>query len=108
MYVLQIEGAKRWRVYAPPRGHVLPRASSPDFCEADLGAPVLDALLEPGDMLYLPRGAVHQAVAAAGPPSLHLTLSANQRRSWLDLLRPAFEARRRPLAAPRLHLHRPC
>ena len=37
-----------------------------NFSDADLPSPpVLDAVLEPGDLLYFPRGYIHQ-VSAAG------------------------------------------
>ena len=60
---LQLEGKKRWRLY-DPRGEteVLPRFSSPNFEQSDLGPCILDTVLEPGDLLYFPRGVIHQAV----------------------------------------------
>jgi lysine-specific demethylase/histidyl-hydroxylase NO66 len=41
----------------------LPRQSSSDFTEEDLkdAKPVMDVVLSPGDMLYMPRGWIHQA-----------------------------------------------
>ena len=93
--MLQAEGRKRWRVYAPPSGHALPRTSSPDIHPESpmLGTPLLDTVLQPGDLLYLPRGAIHQAEALPESHSLHLTVSANQRRTWLDLLSAVSQAR---------------
>ena len=35
---------------------VLPRFSSQDFLQEDLGKPVLDTVLHPGSLLYMPRG----------------------------------------------------
>lgn len=51
-FVLQTEGKKRWRCYAP-RGvdDVLPRFSSPDFSQEEIGEPILDEILEAGDLL---------------------------------------------------------
>lgn len=48
-------------------------------------------VLEPGDLLFLPRGFVHQAEALAtsaaeAQPSLHVTLSTAQNNAWADLL----------------------
>jgi lysine-specific demethylase/histidyl-hydroxylase NO66 len=34
--------------------------SSKDFTDAELGAPVLEVELGPGDLLYMPRGFIHQ------------------------------------------------
>ena len=33
---------------------------SGNFSEADLGRPILDVVLDPGDLLYFPRGTIHQ------------------------------------------------
>ncbi|XP_049626237.1 ribosomal oxygenase 1 [Suncus etruscus] len=90
-FVLQLEGRKRWRVYRPRRAAeelaLLPSANlGPD----ELGEPVLQAVLEPGDLLYFPRGFVHQAECPDGAHSLHLTLSTYQRNSWGDFLEAAL------------------
>ncbi len=77
VFVLQIEGAKRWVIHAPvfdaplrdqpwtDRREAVGRAAQTD--------PVIDAVLEPGDALYLPRGWLH-AATAQGEVSIHLTL----------------------------------
>ena len=64
----------------------MPRFSSPNFNQSEIGRPILEAVLEPGDVLYMPRGAIHQAVCLEGAHSLHLTLSTNQFNTWADLL----------------------
>jgi len=80
-FVLQLEGAKRWRLHAPtdPR-NILPRYPSRDFTQEEVGEVVMDVVLQPGDMLYLPRGMVHQAESLPESHSLHLTISANSAR----------------------------
>ena len=70
---------------APPRPRSLPlslRFSSRDFVPEELGECMLDVVLKPGDLLYMPRGTVHQAASLPGSHSLHLTLSAFQQRTW--------------------------
>lgn len=42
-------------------------------------------VLEPGDVLYFPRGTIHQACTEPGYHSLHITLSAYQKQSYADL-----------------------
>lgn len=85
-FVLQIEGKKRWRVYAPRTpDEVLPRNSSQNFNEAEVGEPILDTVLEPGDLLYFPRGFIHQAHTVKGAHSLHITLSVYQKNAYADL-----------------------
>ncbi|XP_036590397.1 ribosomal oxygenase 1 [Trichosurus vulpecula] len=92
-FVLQLEGRKLWRVYKPrEQAEELPQFSSPNFGPQGLGKPVLQEVLEPGDLLYFPRGFIHQAVCEPGVHSLHLTLSTFQRNSWGDLLEPLLPA----------------
>lgn len=64
----------------------LDRFSSPNFSQEEIGSPMLDIVLEAGDMLYFPRGFIHQGCTVAGEHSLHITLSAYQRTAWVDLL----------------------
>jgi len=72
VFVLQTEGAKRWRLY-PPRNEkeVLDEYSSRNFKQSEIGDPFLDVVLRKGDFLYVPRGMIHQCVAA-NEDSLHL------------------------------------
>lgn len=86
-FVLQLEGAKHWKVYGPrnPQEH-LPRVSSTNFAQDEIGEPILDVKLEPGDMLYFPRGFIHQAETVEGKHSLHITVSMYQKTSYADLL----------------------
>ncbi|HEX6498282.1 MAG TPA: cupin domain-containing protein [Micromonosporaceae bacterium] len=77
VFVLQVAGAKRWRVHPPvvpdplerqPWGGVADEVAA----SADT-PPALDVVLRPGDALYLPRGWLHSA-QALGEQSLHLTV----------------------------------
>ncbi|WP_030421427.1 JmjC domain-containing protein [Streptomyces sp. NRRL F-5065] len=80
VFVLQIEGTKRWLVRRPV--HPGPLRDEPwtehrgAVAEAAQGPPDIDAVLEPGDVLYLPRGWLH-AARARGEVSLHLTLGVH-------------------------------
>ncbi|PSN44531.1 hypothetical protein C0J52_14684 [Blattella germanica] len=86
-FILQVEGKKKWRLYAPKSdSEILPRFSSEDFSQEELGKLMLEVTLEPGDLLYFPRGTVHQATTVPGTHSLHITLSCHQRNTWGDLL----------------------
>ena len=84
VFVMQTQGSKRWCVYAPLDGFELPAQPSPSLDPAALGPCVLDVTLRPGDLLYLPRGWVHQATSTANGFSTHLTISAYQRHTWAD------------------------
>ena len=52
---------------------LLPRSSSQDFQQEDLGEPVLDTELHPGSLLYMPRGAepLDEALAILTVSRLH-------------------------------------
>ncbi len=78
--VLQIAGRKRWRLYAPVQEAPL---SVEPLRPEQLGPPVVELDLNPGDILYLPRGCPHDATAAA-EATLHLTLAIHC-HTWLDL-----------------------
>ena len=92
-FVLQTEGKKRWRVYMPlSEEEVLPRVSSRNFAENEIGEPIMDVTLEAGDMLYMPRGYIHQAVTVDGERSLHVTISMYQKHSWADLFEKVIPA----------------
>lgn len=83
--IVQVHGAKRWRGYGIPTPFPLE-----DFppkpkrkCIA-YGDPVWEELIEPGDVLYLPRGEAHDAVGEV-KPSVHLTLGITP-PTGIDLL----------------------
>ncbi|MEU6476130.1 cupin domain-containing protein [Streptomyces sp. NPDC047017] len=80
--VVQVEGAKRWRLYGPTRTNPLHRDTEAPDPPAD--EPIEEIVLRAGDMLYLPRGWWHAAAATEGR-SLHLTCGL-QTTSGADLL----------------------
>ncbi|XP_071800699.1 ribosomal oxygenase 2-like isoform X2 [Asterias amurensis] len=83
--ILQLEGRKHWRLYAPPQE--LPRDYSRDLDQDDIGLPTHDFILETGDFMYFPRGTVHQADTPDDSPySTHVTISTYQRSSFGDVL----------------------
>lgn len=80
VFVLQVAGRKRWSIHAPV--HPSPLRDQPwtDRREAVGRAaaqePVIETVLEPGDVLYLPRGYLHSATALGGV-TIHLTLGVH-------------------------------
>ncbi|XP_074528447.1 ribosomal oxygenase 2 [Halichoeres trimaculatus] len=84
VFILQLEGQKHWRLYSP----TVPLASEYSVEPEDrIGSPTHDIILKEGDLLYFPRGTIHQANTPPGVHhSTHLTLSTYQRMSWGDLL----------------------
>ncbi|XP_068198909.1 ribosomal oxygenase 1 isoform X2 [Antennarius striatus] len=92
-FVVQLEGKKHWRVYNPRTAdEVLPVFSSPNFDQAEIGKPIMEVLLEAGDLLYFPRGFIHQGECLPDTHSLHITISSYQKNSWGDLLQKVVPA----------------
>lgn len=80
VFVLQVHGAKEWRVRPPVLDAPLRDQPWGDRADevgrAATGPPALVATLEPGDCLYLPRGFLH-AATALGDVSIHLTIGVH-------------------------------
>ena len=80
VFVLQVSGRKRWRIHEPV--HPAPLRDQPwtdrreAVAEAAATPPLIDAVMEPGDCLYLPRGYLH-AATALGEVSTHLTFGVH-------------------------------
>ncbi|XP_054474739.1 ribosomal oxygenase 1 [Anoplopoma fimbria] len=92
-FVVQLEGKKHWRVYNPrTEDEVLPVLSSTNFNQKDIGKPILEVVLEAGDLLYFPRGFIHQGDCLPDAHSLHITISSYQKNSWGDLLHKVVPA----------------
>ncbi|MFI0914209.1 cupin domain-containing protein [Streptomyces abikoensis] len=69
--VLQLDGAKRWRIYGPTRSYPLDRDTEEPV--PPTSEPIADLVLRPGDLLYVPRGWWHAVSADQGTRSLHVT-----------------------------------
>lgn len=91
-FLLQIEGTKHWKVYAPlDDATTLPRFSSGNFKPEEIGKPILEVDLDEGDLLYFPRGFIHQARSHTDKHSLHVTVSTGQQNTignFLEVLVP--------------------
>jgi lysine-specific demethylase/histidyl-hydroxylase NO66 len=93
VFMLQLEGRKHWKLYGPRTpSEKLPRFSSENFSQEDFPKPMMELELGPGDLLYLPRGTVHQGNCLESEHSLHITISTYQLNSWTDLLEKLLPA----------------
>jgi ribosomal protein L16 Arg81 hydroxylase len=76
VYALHIAGEKRWRVYQrhfeAPIDHPAFNNLNQAFHDKHKGSVTLTADMRPGDVLYIPCGFYHDALAT-GPNSLHLS-----------------------------------
>jgi len=70
VYAVHVEGTKTWHVYEgrakDPIAHPMFKALSPEHHEKACGRQLMDVAMEPGDLLYLPRGQYHDALADEG------------------------------------------
>lgn len=86
VFILQIEGTKNWQIYEP-----IVELPNKEFAGAEQSLPkdqlppvIDDICLQPGDLLYLPRGYGHN-VSTSNSSSLHLTVGVFI-YTWSDLL----------------------
>ena len=79
-FMVQLNGKKRWQLWMydelllPVRHrHIRGRDRGDEVLISDLGEPFLDVTLEPGDILFVPRGCLH---ATSTPSTIHEKLNA--------------------------------
>jgi ribosomal protein L16 Arg81 hydroxylase len=86
VFILQIDGCKEWRVLTDTFKYPLPGQKS-SALTPPTDPPYLKCVLQPGDVLYIPRGHWHYALAL-DEPSLHLTLGMHVKTGidWLEWL----------------------
>ena len=97
VFVIQVAGGKHWRIHEPVYRDPLPQQPWGGLVEevaaAAAGPEVLDEVLRPGDVLYLPRGWLH-AASSVRQTSLHITLGLHRPTAYTvveALLRLAAE-----------------
>lgn len=86
VFILQTTGTKRWRLYHSPIE--LPSQKQPHCKQKgkyELGEPSFEVELKPGDLLYIPRGLIHDAITT-DTASVHITLGLHP-NYWFELLR---------------------
>jgi ribosomal protein L16 Arg81 hydroxylase len=87
VFILQLHGAKRWRLYGTPI--VLPLTGhGSEALQDDPGPPSMEINLNAGDTLYIPRGLVHDA-PSLDDTSLHATVGILS-YTWTDVILEAL------------------
>lgn len=70
VYAVHVEGTKTWHVYegraADPIAHPMFRSYGQEHHDKAKGGLMMEVHMEPGDLLYLPRGQYHDAIADEG------------------------------------------
>lgn len=94
VFALHIAGAKRWTVYRgradQPVDHPAWKTLGQTHHDRAKGDVLMAVDLEPGDILYLPRGQYHDALAT-GDTAIHLAVGVNEPLG-LDVVSLLFEA----------------
>ncbi|CAI5730649.1 unnamed protein product [Peronospora farinosa] len=88
VFVLQTQGCKKWKLYHPLVE--LAGEHSSDLAVDQLGEPWMELTVEEGDLLYFPRGVVHQACTDKEHFSTHVTISVYQHNTWANFLEVAL------------------
>ena len=84
VFVLQIAGRKTWRLHRPAEPYPIRNSVDNEFDALAGAEPLLEVELEPGDMLYVPRGFLHKPFTT-DEHSLHLSFGV-ETITWLDVL----------------------
>jgi len=88
-FILQLEGKNKWKLFKPLQE--LPQEASPDLELSDLGEPSHEFDLEPGDLLYFPRGTVYYPAPIEDKDhTTYLAITTFQENSWGDMLTSAL------------------
>lgn len=86
-FVLQLEGKSEWKLYKPMVE--LTRDYTQDLLEENIGKPMMEMTLEPGDMLYFSRGVIYQNKTSGKEHSTHISVSTYQENTWGDFMNHA-------------------
>lgn len=93
VYVLHVHGEKSWRVYEGRADNPIEHAAFYNIPQADYdrmkGKVALEPVVRPGDLLYLPRGQFHDALATS-EASVHVTFACSE-PTGLDWLTQLWE-----------------
>ncbi|MGI9489535.1 MAG: cupin domain-containing protein [Geminicoccaceae bacterium] len=79
VYAVHVEGTKTWHIYegrtTDPIAHPMFKTLGREHREKAKGKLLMDVKMEPGDLLYLPRGQYHDALADEGG-AVHIAFGA--------------------------------
>lgn len=90
VFVLQIDGSKHWRLYDGDPVRLPLEGQSYDSKAMKPGAVTQEFDVHPGDLIYIPRGCMHDAVSRDST-SLHLTVGVST-ITWAALILRAVES----------------
>lgn len=83
VFAVHCEGEKAWRIYAnralDPVDHIVGEGAR-ELIDRAKGPVMMEVTMRPGDLLYIPRGFYHDAMASS-EASLHVTFSVTRHTS---------------------------
>jgi Cupin superfamily protein len=91
--ILQVQGEKLWRFWPTP-WVPFANARTPLEDQPSPSEQACSQTLRAGDVLFVPRGILHEAASQGGQSSLHLTIGILG-QSWGDALRAALDVMER-------------
>jgi hypothetical protein len=91
--ILQVQGEKLWRFW-PTAGVSFANTYTPWRKQPSPEGEPCVQMVRPGDVLYMPRGILHEAASQGAQNSLHLTIGLLG-QSWGDALRAAVDVMER-------------
>ena len=93
VFAMQVTGDKVWRIYQrhfkDPINHPAFKARDAAFHQANKGALLMEFTMRPGDLVYIPRGFYHEAMAESDS-TVHMSFSVVT-MIGLDVLSMLFE-----------------
>jgi len=90
VFILQTTGTKLWRLYHSPIELPSQKQLHRNYKDKyELGSPQFEVELKPGDLLYIPRGVIHDA-STTDTASVHITLGLHP-NYWFELLQEVVE-----------------
>ena len=111
--MMQVEGRKRWRLWKLPDiwlpvryRHIRGRDDGDIVDQEWLGQPYMDVVLEPGDILYVPRGCLHlTSTVDEGETGLGTNKNKNKKRNKKrNKKKKTKQEIRNKLLTPSIHL----
>jgi hypothetical protein len=88
--ILQVQGEKLWRYWSTPPVPFANNRTPWESIDCKPQGEPLTQMMRPGDVLYVPRGILHDAAAQGAQSSMHLTIGLLD-VSWGDALRAALD-----------------
>jgi ribosomal protein L16 Arg81 hydroxylase len=83
VFIVQVSGEKHWKLYQSPI-HLPHDSQKHGSIPYDKGSCQTECILKAGDLLYIPRGIVHEALTG-NTHSLHLTIGVTC-TTWIEVI----------------------